>query len=680
MAQQREEDFSPHHHSRTLSDDLGPPPPPSIVIEPNPSLDAIRGNPVVETISRQHQSAASEQTSVGRRNRANDDAPGPFCPGPGSSYAGLTLDRLLMRHFQKHPQPEVTEGYLPDGYLESIVCFETVKQELEKEFVDEDLDLDRLAHDICNEDRGKPSYRQVFALLCLIDKVGTVRRFLDPATGVCDKDLPLQRVDSDGNGNIDLRKRTALDDPLQCFLKWKHNALKSFDDWQWTLNVPILSRVSGTEAQYRKFDDRVILPLVSESSPHENGGVGGYSEVFKIQIHPRHHDFDQTNSSGFFALKKLKSADIAAFQRELQNLRKFESDNSHPHLISLLTTWSQKGFFHFLFPWADCDLLRYWEDNPRPTMSRDLVQWVARQSTGMADGLARIHDYPGRVEGSAENAARYGRHGDIKPENILWFRSRAGDMGKLVISDFGLGAFHTRASRSGIPNTSGIGRTPSYRPPECDIEGAHISRSWDIWTLGCVFVEFATWMLGGWDLVEQFTTWRLNRTSIWGQDYISDLFFDIVDLRQQESGGSGGMGAQIKPSVTRWFQGLHNHGRCTQYIHDLLEFVEDKMLIVESATRKRAPCNAVFSQLQKLEERCASNAGYCIDAVPWALPESWQESAAVRITLTSDALDIIQQSHPNLRTHFGRTEEPPRPRTGHGNHLLPDTGNRPHRS
>ncbi|KAF5492077.1 hypothetical protein CGCS363_v010690 [Colletotrichum siamense] len=295
MAQRREEDFSPYHHSRTLSDDLGPPLP-SIVIEPNPSLDAIRGNPVLETISRQHQSAASEQTSVGRRNRANEEAPGPICPGPGSSHADLALEALLRRHFQKHPQPEVTEGYLPAGYLENIVCFETVRQELDNEFEDDNPDdLDRLAHDICNQDKNRPSYGKVFALLCLIDKVRSIGRFVKPVTGVCDEDLPLQRVNSDENGNIDLRKRNALDVPLKCFLKWNHNALKSFDDWQWTLSVPILSRVSGTEAQYRKFDDRVILPLMSECSPHENGGVGGYSEVFKIQIHPRHHDFDQTD-------------------------------------------------------------------------------------------------------------------------------------------------------------------------------------------------------------------------------------------------------------------------------------------------------------------------------------------------------------------------------------------------
>lgn len=206
------------------------------------------------------------------------------------------MEELLRRHFQKHPQPEVTEGYLPAGYLENIVCLETVRQELDSELEDDDPDdLDDLAHVICNQDREKPSYRQVFAVLCLIDKVRSIRRFLDPVTGVCDEDLPLQKVDSDENGNIDLRKRTAPEIPLKCFLKWRHNALRSFDDWQWTLNVPILSRVSGIEAQYRKFDDRVILPLVSESNPDESGGSGGFSEVFKIQIHPRHHDFNPTN-------------------------------------------------------------------------------------------------------------------------------------------------------------------------------------------------------------------------------------------------------------------------------------------------------------------------------------------------------------------------------------------------
>ncbi|KAF9870212.1 protein kinase domain-containing protein [Colletotrichum karsti] len=489
--------------------------------------------------------------------------------GPSTTQADLRLDELLRSHFQEHPLPEVTDGYLPAGFLDELVCHRTVRKELAIEFAEE-LDSDEL-------DR-------------LTEKLGSLKRFLDPKTGVRDEDLPLQKVDLDER-NIDLRKRSDPEVRLNCFAGWRHNSLKSFDDWQWTMNVPILTRATGSKAQHRKFADRIILPLISMSSPY-GGGNGGYSETFKIQLHPRHHDFNSADPNCFFALKRVRSTDTKAFQRELENLRKFENDKSHEHLISLLTTWSHKGYFHFLFPWAECDLSKYWELDSQPVMTVGLVQWVARQTTGMADGLALIHEYPDQVDGTPENAARYGRHGDIKPANILWFKDLSDNRGTLVISDFGLGDFYYGAIRSGIPS-SDIARTPSYRPPECDVEGASISRSCDIWTLGCVYVEFATWLLGGWELVEQFTDYRLTGSSIWGQTYMSDLFFDIVDLHAT---GNEGMGAMVKPEVTRWFDGLHNHRKCTNYIHDLLILVQNEMLIVESISRKRATCKAWHAQ------------------------------------------------------------------------------------
>ncbi|KAK1448027.1 protein kinase domain-containing protein [Colletotrichum cuscutae] len=331
---------SPNRHPRTLSEDLsylhlgGSIPKVVIDDEHNPALDAIHGNQGLDNVPKERPAPPSEQTSVGNRNppiRSTDQA-----QSPPSAYTGVPLDELLRSHYQPHPHPEVTEGYLPTGLLEELVGPEAVKQEL-TEALDDDSDINRIAQ------RG----------------------------------------------------------------------------------------IQGSEAQYQKFDDRVILPLTYQSDPNDDGATGGFSEVFKVKLHPRHHDFSQNGAD--------------------------------------------KGFFYFLFPWAECDLVKYWELHGDPDMGEDLVRWVARQTAGMAAGLARIHEYPGKVDGNTENAVKYGRHGDIKPDNILWFRSSMGDPGRLVISDFGLGVFNSKRSRSNIPNNSGIGRTPTYRPPECDIEGAMIS-------------------------------------------------------------------------------------------------------------------------------------------------------------------------------------------------------------
>lgn len=82
-----------------------------------------------------------------------------------------------------------------------------------------------------------------------------------------------------------------------------------------------------------------------------------------------------------------------------------------------------------------------------------------------------------------------GRHGDIKPENILWFQphglnsDQSAFEGKLVISDFGLTEFHR--DDTGLVSLMNTATSPTYRAPEYDISET-ISQSYDIWTMGCV--------------------------------------------------------------------------------------------------------------------------------------------------------------------------------------------------
>lgn len=230
-------------------------------------------------------------------------------------------------------------------------------------------------------------------------------------------------------------------------------------------------------------------------------------------------------------------------------LKKFSGNNSHPHLISLLATFEQGSQCFLLFPWAEYDLLSFWDERmPEPLMNRRLALWVAEQCFGIASGLQTIHNYNPYGENllSANTAEKtHGRHGDIKPENILLFcnpEAAGADLGVLQIADFGLTVFNSRYSSSGIPN-EGIRRTPTYRPPECDIVGGTIGRSWDIWTLGCLYLEFVTWLLGGNELLRQFGDERVSQ-EIWGDNWESDIFFEIV--RPQ---GTQATAAMVKPQV-----------------------------------------------------------------------------------------------------------------------------------
>jgi serine/threonine protein kinase len=117
---------------------------------------------------------------------------------------------------------------------------------------------------------------------------------------------------------------------------------------------------------------------------------------------------------------------------------------------------------------------------------------------------------------SKEVCQLFGRHGDIKPENILWFSGprpfTENYKGILKITDFGIAEFSTkpavdRKRRGDTPNSA------TCCAPEIDLPvqvgGGLINPSYDVWALGCVYLELITWWLGAWEYVEKFAPRRL---------------------------------------------------------------------------------------------------------------------------------------------------------------------------
>lgn len=153
---------------------------------------------------------------------------------------------------------------------------------------------------------------------------------------------------------------------------------------------------------------------------------------------------------------------------------------------------------------------------------------------------------PGPGDNVNESAYRvHGRHGDLKPENILWFKNYKDNdhnsfMGVLKISDFGLTRFHKTASMS---RTDPFGMSPTYRAPEYDVR-KKVSQSYDVWSLGCVILEFITWYILGWDEVQMFEQHRIDDDNSTVKE---DVFFNHV----KKTGIDGRIqyGARFKMSV-----------------------------------------------------------------------------------------------------------------------------------
>ena len=150
------------------------------------------------------------------------------------------------------------------------------------------------------------------------------------------------------------------------------------------------------------------------------------------------------------------------------------------------------------------------------------------------------------VGGEIVQIERYGRHGDLNPRNVLWYddpnRKRNELKGTLKISDFGQAEINSQFSRS---KQRSVANTMTYRPPECDLQPHVIRQSYDIWCLGCVYLEFVTWILGGEKLLNIFS--RQRRTpDVFLSNKETDTFFQLV--RNSETDHTGVM---VKPAVTK---------------------------------------------------------------------------------------------------------------------------------
>jgi serine/threonine protein kinase len=246
-----------------------------------------------------------------------------------------------------------------------------------------------------------------------------------------------------------------------------------------------------------------------------------------------------------FALKRLNKRDNLKeaqqkkdFQDELDALKRF-GGVVHPHLVTLLATFTYREYYYFLFPYAECALDRYWEEvNQSPEFGAGMVRWVAEQMLGIMEATHIIHNPEHLNKLAAE--PRYGRHGDIKPNNILWFKSPLNERGMLVISDMGLSKFNRVTSRSNY-TAQGIPGACAYRPPEVEMKDGKVSRAFDIWTLGCLFLEMLTWLLGGADGLQAFEE---KRDTIYINGQTNDVFFTIMEIP-----GSTEWAVQVKQEV-----------------------------------------------------------------------------------------------------------------------------------
>jgi serine/threonine protein kinase len=276
---------------------------------------------------------------------------------------------------------------------------------------------------------------------------------------------------------------------------------------------------------------------------------------------------------------------------------------NHRNLVKLLCTFYYKGEYYLLFPFAQSNLRQYWQNNPIPGLSIEKSRWVLLQCKAISSALHLIHEYRTTFEYASlpditHNDRIYGRHGDIKPENILLLQEDVPEtdglecQNILLIADFGLMDLHRRLTRSLIAPGK-INGSPSYEPPELRI-GREVSQAYDIWSLGCVFLELLIWLALGWNEVEAFTQDRAEIGVHGAHDY---KFFTVTNTQ-----------VTMRVSVKRWIQRLRDDPDCSSFSKDFLDIISKDMLIIDPLKRMR--CGPLNETLGHLREKAQSDTNY----------------------------------------------------------------------
>ncbi|KAE8373556.1 kinase-like domain-containing protein [Aspergillus bertholletiae] len=483
-----------------------------------------------------------------------------------SRYSFPILTSTLER-IQKY---RIKHEFIPRSVIDAEINEKSVRDILTEKGIGSELQRAELAKEIIQ------SSRKVFTILVMSRKVDHIKTFLDREIQDCN--LPLKL-----DGNV-LR----TDQSKEILQDWEYNDLEELATKQWRVLAPVFK-----PGIHYNFPEAQILPFIGKGYAQSEGGNG---RVSCEHIHADHHEFCETPDSESqdckVAVKKLLSQVPSLFEEEKAFLTALGSAGSHPHLINLLCTYSFKEDNHLVFPYADENLRTYWEQTKLPEWDRQTLLWWLDQMVGIADGLSVIHKLT-RL-GELPNESIYGRHGDLKADNIIWFKKRpkcTDPKGILLITDLGLAKLHRFESKS---NDLDAVFPRTYSPPRH--LGQPITQAFDIWSLGCLYLEFVTYAICGNEAINEFSRLR-------GHDdprimFNTDCFYSLDE-------------EAVRPSVHKWVAMLKKEPRCTPVFSDFLDLIMLQMILIKPSERSSA--QTIFEQLDAMYIRALGDEKYLLD-------------------------------------------------------------------
>ncbi len=77
---------------------------------------------------------------------------------------------------------------------------------------------------------------------------------------------------------------------------------------------------------------------------------------------------------------------------------------------------------------------------------------------------------------------------------------------------------------------------------------------------------------------------------------------------------------------------LRSHVATTPFTLDLLDLIQHEMLIIETADRKRASCEEVYTKLAAIHKRCMTDGDYCVEPSPQPPQVELEEPVPVELS------------------------------------------------
>lgn len=195
-----------------------------------------------------------------------------------------------------------SKDFLPLDRLEQLVTRDAVREALKAHFPGIlSSQLDFCTDYICRRRMVQThpprhvkyaSRQRLFTILAMCAKLDRLGFFIEAQ--ISDHDLPFIRP-RESPGELCSKYDTSK--AISCSNGWTYPELNAFDHTQWQVISPYFSKpskTSGEKATHYQLHPMDILPFIDDNNEGLEQKVvpGGQSQVFKIKIHPAHHNFD----------------------------------------------------------------------------------------------------------------------------------------------------------------------------------------------------------------------------------------------------------------------------------------------------------------------------------------------------------------------------------------------------